>query len=225
MFEKIIQKIFRIVDGYVDENSHNIKRELQKRALTQTAEFVEKNMAQTKSFVDKFSLLEYSIDLTNNEGLFIEFGVFEGDTINFISSITENTVYGFDSFEGLPEKWRDDFEKGKFRVEKVPKVKNNVKLVKGWFKDTLPPFVNSHSDNCAFIHIDCDLYSSTKTVFKYLNKKITKGTVIVFDEFFNYPGWKNGEYKAFVEFIESSNLKFEFIGYCCYNEQVAVKIL
>jgi hypothetical protein len=45
---------------------------------------------------------------------------------------------------------------------------------------------------------------------------------IVFDEFFNYPGWKYGEYKAF---IESKNVEYEYIGYCKYDEQVAVKIL
>lgn len=225
MLTRIIQKIFRIMDIYVDKNSQNIERELQKRALVQTAEFVENNMAQTKSFIDNFSLLTHSIDLARNDGLFLEFGVFKGTTINFIASLTKNTVYGFDSFQGLPENWRDEFEKGTFKVEKVPKVKNNVKLIEGWFEDTLPSFVNSNVKNCAFIHIDCDLYSSTKTVFKYLNKKITKDTVIVFDEFFNYPGWKGGEYKAFVEFIENNNLEFEYIGYCRYHEQVAIKIL
>ncbi len=99
-----------------------------------------------------------------------------------------------------------------------------MELVKGWFEDTLPEFVSKHSEKCSFIHIDCDLYSSTKTIFKFLNEKIEKGTVIVFDEFFNYPGWKNGEFKAFMEFIELNHMKFEYIGYCRYDEQVAIRI-
>jgi hypothetical protein len=39
--------------------------------------------------------------------LWFEFGVASGNTINYISTFTNDKVYGFDSFEGLPEKWRD----------------------------------------------------------------------------------------------------------------------
>ena len=46
--------------------------------------------------------------------LWLEFGVASGRTINYISKFTTDTVYGFDSFEGLPEKWRDGFDKGAF---------------------------------------------------------------------------------------------------------------
>lgn len=207
-----------------DKDARNIERELQRRALSQTADFVEKNMAQIKSFADKNSLLKYSVDLAKNDGLFIEFGVYKGKTINFIASNTEQIVYGFDSFEGLPEDWRDQFEKGTFKVDKLPKVKKNVKLIKGWFENTLPQFVEEHPNNCAFIHIDCDLYSSTNTIFNLLKNKITKDTIIVFDEFFNYSGWKEGEYKSFTKFIQNNNIQFEYMGYCRYDEQVAVKI-
>lgn len=86
-------------------------------------------------------------------------------------------------------------------------------------------FIAENHEDCSFIHVDCDLYSSTKTIFHYLNDKIKKDTIIVFDEFFNYHGWKEGEYKAFMEFIHSSNLNYEYIGYCRYEEQVAIKIL
>ena len=36
--------------------------------------------------------------------LWLEFGVAGGNTVNYISRFTQDTVYGFDSFEGLPEK-------------------------------------------------------------------------------------------------------------------------
>jgi hypothetical protein len=70
-----------------------------------------------------------------------------------------------------------------------------------------------------------NLYNSTKLIFKILDDKIKKDTIIVFDEFFNYPGWRDGEYKAFKEFIVTNNINYEYIGYCRYHEQVAVKIL
>lgn len=36
--------------------------------------------------------------------LWLEFGVANGKTINYISKFTNDKVHGFDSFEGLPEK-------------------------------------------------------------------------------------------------------------------------
>lgn len=72
-------------------------------------------------------------------------------------------------------------------MKRPPKVRENVRLIEGWFDDTLPQFIKDHSEDCSFIHVDCDVYSSTKTIFQFLNNKI-KNTIIVFDEFFNYPG-------------------------------------
>lgn len=229
MFDRIKRKVSEKIIGIIEFNnakeSRNIERQLQKNALLSTVEFVEKNMIKIRSFENKFDLLKYSLDLAKNEGLILEFGVFEGITINFISFNTEETVYGFDSFEGLPEDWRAGFEKGTFKTEELPTVNNNIKLINGWFEDTLPPFIVKNNEYCSFIHIDCDLYSSTKTIFTYLADRIKEGTIIVFDEFFNYPGWKDGEFKAFTEFVESYSVKFEYIGYSKFDEQVAVKIL
>lgn len=214
-----------LMDKYHEENVKNITFQLQKNALIDTTEFVEKNMLNTKSFPDKFSLIKYSLNLTIKNGLFLEFGVYKGETINFIAKNTDQIVYGFDSFEGLPEFWRDGYEKGTFKLTELPEFRENVKIVKGWFQDTLPQFTKKKSGKCSFIHIDCDLYSSTKIIFEFLGNQIEPNTIIVFDEFFNYPGWKKGEYKAFNEFINSKNLNFEYLGYCQNHEQVAVKIL
>jgi hypothetical protein len=46
----------------------------------------------------------------------------------------------------------------------------------------------------------------------------------VFDEFFNYPGWRQGEYRAFTEFVEEQGVCFEYVGYCRHGQQVAVRI-
>lgn len=225
MLDNIIEKLVALIDFSNTRDARNIERELQRRALKETAIFVENYMYKTRSFPDKMSLLKYSVDLSDHKGLFIEFGVYKGDTLNYIASnLEEKIIYGFDSFDGLPEDWRDGFQKGVFELEELPEVKENVELVKGWFEDTLPEFVSKHPEKCSFIHIDCDLYSSTKTIFKYLGEKIEKNTVIVFDEFFNYPGWKNGEFKALMEFIELKHMKFEYVGYCRYDEQVAIRI-
>jgi hypothetical protein len=162
--------------------------------------------------------LHYVFDnnLVNTAGLMLEFGVFSGSTINFMAKKTTNTIYGFDSFEGLPESWgRTDmiFNKGAFNLKgKLPKVHQNVKLIKGWFNETLPKFLEEHTGPITFLHIDCDLYSSTKTIFDLVKGRLAPGCVIVFDELLNYPGWEIHEWKAWWEMVDETGIKYEWIG-------------
>lgn len=48
--------------------------------------------------------------------------------------------------------------------------------------------------------------------------------MIVFDEYFNYSGWREGEFKAFQEFVARENLEFEYLNYNRKAEQVSVRI-
>jgi len=176
----------------------------------------------------KYELYDHIFQTYGIDGDMFEFGVYEGTTINYISSLyKDKIIYGFDSFEGLPEKWRNGFEKGAFNLNgNFPNVNNNVKLFKGWFNESLPIFLKENDiKKIGFIHIDCDIYSSTKDIFTILDKFITKNTVIVFDEYYNYPGWEDHEYKAFQEYIIASGKKYKYICYNASHEQVAVIIL
>tara|TARA_B110000902_G_scaffold185012_1_gene209465 strand:+ start:261 stop:680 length:420 start_codon:yes stop_codon:yes gene_type:complete len=115
----------------------------------------------------------------------------------------------------LPEKWRDGFGKGAFnRNGNLPNVNNNVELIKGWFDDTLPNFIKNQNKKVSFIHMDADLYSSTKCIFNNLKDYIDKDCIIVFDELVNYPGFdgNTGELKAFYEFITENKVDYEWIG-------------
>jgi hypothetical protein len=100
----------------------------------------------------------------------------------------------------------------------------NAQLVKGWFADTLPPFISSHSAAVSFLHVDCDLYSSTKCIFDVLDERVGPGCVIVFDEYFNYPGWQRHEFKAFQEFVGRRSLKYRYEGVVPSHQQVCVSI-
>ncbi len=147
--------------------------------------------------------------------LWLEFGVASGQTINYISTFTKDKVYGFDSFEGLPEKWRDGFDKGAFsRDGQLPAVNKNVELIKGWFDKTLINFMKTHNKKVSFIHMDADLYSSTKYILDVLKEHLDYDCVIVFDELVNYPGFdgETGELKAFYEFITENKVDYEWIG-------------
>lgn len=208
------------------EPNQNIRRRIFEYAGMDTAQYVIEHMRKVRSFNKPLDILPYAINQVTIAGLYLEFGVYLGTTINKIASIVPGqTVYGFDSFNGLPETWRTDFEQGLFKLDTLPVVGDNVVLIKGLFDETLPDFSKNHNLPCAFIHIDCDLYSSTKTVLQQLEKQIVSGTIIVFDEYFNYPGWRYEEYRAFQEFISEKDLQYEYLAYVEVLEQVAVKIL
>ena len=147
--------------------------------------------------------------------LWMEFGVFNGHTVNYISTFTTDLVYGFDSFEGLPEKWRNGFDKGVFNRNGIlPDVNENVVLIKGWFNETLENFIKLQNKKVSFIHMDADLYSSTKYILDVLKNYIDDGCIIVFDELVNYPAFDGdtGELKAFYEFITENKVNYSWIG-------------
>ncbi len=151
--------------------------------------------------------------------------------------------HGFDSFEGLPEDWINGqmtaenqpvHKKGAFDTggakpnvdglamnlgehghNNQSSVADRIMFHKGWFHETLPPFFDSNSAPVAFVHADADLYGSTLTFLTELSERklLRKGTVIIFDEFWNYPHWQEGEFKAWTEIADIYSLQFEYFGY------------
>ena len=158
-----------------------------------------------------------------NSGLWLEFGVCSGRTINLISPNTENKVYGFDSFYGLPEDWGDHQKKGSYsRDGDLPQVNDNVELVVGFFEDTLDNFLEKHKEPVAYLHLDADIYSSTKFVLDKLSDRIVSGTIISFDEIYNYPEYKDHEIKAWVEFCNKNKIFSEWIMRTNYEQATCI---
>lgn len=213
--------------GLLRQHDRNITHQMERIACDETARFVIEHMLLVPSFPSRFEVMDHSLKYVDSkrDGLYCEFGVYEGSSINYIASKIDRTIHGFDSFEGLPEDWRANYRKGKFNVPELPKVLQNVKLHKGWFNESLPVWAKENPGPILFMHLDADLYSSTKTVFDVLGDRIVPGTVLQFDEYFNYPGWQEGEHKAFTEFVESRDVKFEYLAYRSGESQVSVRIL
>jgi hypothetical protein len=194
------------------------------RAAYESAAYYEQHLLTAPAFESDLHLLSAAVKVSNPNGLVLEFGVASGRTINHIAKSRSGPVYGFDSFDGLPEDWRSGFSKGTF-AGKLPPVLGNVTLIKGWFNETLPAFLAANEGDVALLHVDCDLYSSTKCIFDLLAGRIKSGTVIVFDEFWNYPGWQQHEIKAFDEFKAEHQVRAQPIGFVPSHQQVAFVIL
>jgi predicted O-methyltransferase YrrM len=212
-----------IIDRDSSRQLFDILNERQRIALNTTAHYVAREMRHADVLEDRSRLLRFALAKVTQPGLYLEFGVATGTTVNLIAAATPSHVYGFDSFAGLPEAWPGYLPKGAFRQEQLPVVRENVELVVGLFEDTLPPFLLEHPDPVAFLHIDCDLYSSTKTVLDHLGPRIRSGSIIVFDEYFNYPGWEEGEHRAFTEFVAARSVSYTYLAYT-NSQQVAVRI-
>lgn len=159
---------------------------------------------------------------------FLEFGVWNGRSINYMADVRPDCLFhGFDSFEGLPEDWNPAHLKGHFATD-VTKLsfKSNVAIKKGWFCDTVPPWIGNRSSRVAGLHIDCDIFSSTQTILNQFRGVICESKpLVLFDEFYNYREYQEGEFKAFMQFVNDSELEFEVGATNMNHQQVLIRFL
>jgi hypothetical protein len=206
----------------------NIDYELVARlkAAAESADYMVAHMMKAQNLVHRADLIAFALNSCTVDGLVMEFGVFRGESLRFIAKRLKQDVHGFDSFEGLPEDWSYFQKQGRFSLDgNIPEFsENNIQTHKGWFDQTLPAFLEVNSGSARFIHIDCDIYSSTRTVLTLLAPRIVKGTVIVFDEYLNYPAWREHEFMAFQEFIAARGLSYRYTGFASGHSSAAVLI-
>jgi hypothetical protein len=198
-----------------------------------------KDLEDLKDCVTDYDLYEWVVNNQldpNLNGLVLEFGTATGRTLNqFAHWLPGKTIYGFDSWQGLPEKF-NDLPAGHF-AQALPEVLPNCVLIQGWFgarpsqdqsniaEHTAQSFANLHLGPIALLHLDADLYSSTKTVLDAFHAHIVPGTVILFNEYWNHPTWKKHEYKAWQEHCATYGVKYEYIGYASDHQEVAIRVI
>lgn len=158
-----------------------------------------------------YELLRHCLGLCAH-GFALEFGVQTGHSLSLIAQYLQTV--GFDSFEGLPEEW-GPFPRGAF-AHPQPDVPNS-QLVTGWFSDSLPAFDFTTVTPLRLVHIDCDLYTSTKTVLGHLGPYLIPGVCVVFDEFlYDWPPHESRggeEQRAWREFADHTKISWEVIGH------------
>lgn len=171
-------------------------------------------------------VLERALALAPAEGITLECGVYFGRSLRLISRSTPGPVHGFDSFQGLPEAWSAQEGAGAYSTAgRMPRAGDNVRLHAGWFEDTLPGFFASQPGPVRLLHVDCDLYSSTRTVLQAAEPRLVAGSVIVFDDLLAYPGFADHELKAFSEFSATQHLDWEVVGACLLGREVAIRVI
>jgi ABC-type polysaccharide/polyol phosphate transport system ATPase subunit/peptidoglycan/LPS O-acetylase OafA/YrhL len=202
-----------------------VAEKAEKAAAADTARLVREVMPEARRFDDPIATLKYGLALAaGQDGMALEFGVWSGRTLRVITEGRDGkNVFGFDSFEGLPEDWRDGFPAGTFAMDQPPEVLG-AELVTGLFAETLPAFLHDHPEPVAFLHIDADLYSSARTVLEHAGPRLRPGSVVVFDEYFNYPGWREHEYRAWQEYVAETGIGYRYEAYTRGNEQVVVRV-
>ncbi len=224
LFDKMVNRFITMYLDRADERNLHPHVLLLAQAQKEAADYATKNMKTAVIYKSRKDIIGFAIDRAPEDGMILEFGVGNGDSLRLLASKTKKPVHGFDSFEGLPEDWGGRHEeKGHYSTGGVrPHVPGNVVLHKGWFEQTVPDFMQNNPQAISLLHVDCDLYSSTKTVLDAAGPQIGVGTIIIFDEYFNYVSWREHEFKAFQEFVTAHKVRYSYL--CWGYQQVVVRI-
>ncbi len=156
------------------------------------------------------------------EGDIVECGVASGHSLAMLASLVRSSnrkrhLWGFDSWEGLPEpEGEDEYlpdsrrKRGMFGETSIERVKStftwygfdragvaeNITLVRGWFSETTPGYAGPE---IALLHLDGDLYTSYKDPLEALWPRLAVGGIAALDEY-QQEAW-SGARRAVDEFL------------------------
>lgn len=176
----------------------------------------------------------------NVPGVIIECGVFKGVSFTRFSTFREifenqysKKLIGFDIFGTFPETtfsndkaFRNEFienagdqsisEDQLMYILKNKGIDKNVELIKGDITKTVPKYVEEHPElKISLLNLDVDIYEPSVTVLEYLYPKITKGGVLILDDYGKFPG----ETKAVDDYFENKKINIRKYPFCttpCY---------
>jgi hypothetical protein len=196
-----------LIDEYALEDSFEYFREhLQSMGIFSTVQ-------------DLHSWLAGSVLRDAKNGYFLEFGYYMGASASRLAPALEgrsecNIYYAFDSFFGLRNEWnKSNGFIGSFDLAGMPPdPPEGVELIVGWVEDTLEPWLQSHKGPVAFAHLDMDVYPPTRYVLETIRDRLTTGSILLFDEFHGYHGWREHEFRAFNEVFGPGTFKFLALG-------------
>ncbi|MEJ3652707.1 TylF/MycF/NovP-related O-methyltransferase [Actinomycetes bacterium KLBMP 9759] len=170
------------------------------------------------TFPSRAQVLELAVQIARPvPGNIIEFGVFEGASTRVIrdelyrSAIwspgqLRKRIFACDSFRGLPEAY-EHLAAGTFATK--PPTLRGVRIVQGYFEDSLTPQLAAEVGKVSLAHFDADLFSATQTALNWVTPLLTGGSLLLFDEF---GGEDPAEERAFVEWGERTGIRTALIA-------------
>lgn len=181
------------------------------------------NITRIGKLLSQYEIYKKIIELP---GDVIEFGVFKGASLirfltfrNLLENDYSRKIIGFDTFKEFPKQKRKEDNKfisdyTKDAGKPIPKkdlIKilekkkfQNFELVEGKIEDSLKNFLQQNvSLKIALLHLDMDVYNSTKFVLNKLYDKVVKNGIIVIDDY----NAVEGATKSTDEFIELKKIE------------------
>lgn len=167
------------------------------------------------------------IEQRNVAGAFVEFGIFQGHWVKLLFDMTERAglgdrdLWGFDSFKGLSRPhsaydtsyWKEGtYAASRAGVERNLDVANRprIKLVEGFFAESLKGKEAARLGDVAYARIDCDIYEPAVECLAFLSQRLSHGAILVFDDWTHDIDY--GEARAFAEWVPTvPHLRFEFL--------------
>ena len=173
------------------------------------------------------------------KGAYLEFGVHKGDSVKFAYMVMQLINYklpmfGFDSFQGFPKHnnkfWKrmrvlnnpnDYYEEARKNLKST-----QIKLIKGYYSETLKNNINYGFDKASIIFIDCDLYISGKEVFNYITPFLQDGTFIIIDDWNQEKARDDkGLRKAFYEWTKSKKIMYATLDIVGSKKTIVIREL
>lgn len=182
------------------------------------------------------------LDKCDIQGGYFEFGVLNGESMCEAYYILRDQVdryIGFDSFEGLPRlseideaglSLQSSFREGNYKsmahefveqaILSTGLARDKLLLVKGFFEETLTTDLQSRllsEGRASVVHLDVDLYVSTKQALEFIYPFLQTGTWLLCDDYWTYAGASSfGTQRALREFLaEHPDIRLQ--EYCSYR--------
>tara|TARA_A100000164_G_scaffold365696_1_gene385589 strand:- start:240 stop:965 length:726 start_codon:yes stop_codon:yes gene_type:complete len=224
IIKKILVKISRVIyyltpiefKNYIKkkDNESGFYNFYSNKAMLECFNYFEKYF-NNSLHLDNINIRKYAIEksLLNDKEkrkFYLEFGVWKGSSANFFVQYLDK-LYAFDSFEGLKEDWvGTEATKNHFNLnKKIPKLNKKIEPIVGFIQDTLIEFLKKNNPEINFVHFDMDTYESTKYALEKIKPYLSKGAIIIFDELYNFPGWRQGEFKALQETFDETEYTYK----------------
>lgn len=190
--------------------------------------------ADPSRFSKFISHLEFFKRTSNIRGEIVEFGIFKGNSFfrwikfrDLLEQTSSRKIIGFDVFGDFPEA---NFEDDKIRrdafvketkggksisynelIELLEKqnLRKNVDIIEGDILKTLDVYLQNNPQlKISLLHIDVDLYEPTKYILESLYSKVTKGGIIILDDYGAFAGTNKAVDDFFKDQVEVKKLPY-----------------